>query len=169
MIQAEDLIAIGTMRRPHGHRGEVQCQMLNDYWDHADPEFIFLRLDQLIVPFRVLDWRGKGSDTLIFTLKGIDSEPQAAKLTGTEAYMLRADITDKTGTMIAWSDLVGYTIHDKEYGMIGTVEEVNEQTINTLLTLSDGRLIPIHEDFILSIDPQKRELHLNLPFQLDEL
>ena len=157
------------MRRPHGHRGEIQCTMLNDYWDQADPEFLFLQLDQLYVPFRVLDWRGKGADTLIFTLSGIESEPEAARLVGAPAYMRRADLVTETEEQIAWSDLVGYRVIDQESGTLGTVAEVDEQTINTLLTLDDGRMMPIHEDFILSIDTQAHELHVNLPFQLSSL
>ncbi len=157
------------MRRPHGHRGEIQCTMLNDYWDQADPEFLFLQLDQLYVPFRVLDWRGKGADTLIFTLGGIESEPEAARLVGAPAYMRRADLAAEAEEQIAWSDLVGYRVIDQESGTLGTVAEVDEQTINTLLTLDDGRMIPIHEDFILSIDTQAHELHVNLPFQLSSL
>ena len=98
------------MRRPHGHRGEIQCTMLNDYWDQADPEFLFLQLDQLYVPFRVLDWRGKGADTLIFTLSGIESEPEAARLVGAPAYMRRADMSAEAEEQIAWSDLVGYRV-----------------------------------------------------------
>lgn len=157
------------MRRPHGHRGEIQCTMLNDYWDQADPEFLFLQLDQLYVPFRVLDWRGKGADTLIFTLGGIESEPEAARLVGAPAYMRRADLAAEAEEQIAWSDLVGYRVIDQESGTLGTIAEVDEQTINTLLTLDDGRMMPIHEDFILSIDTQAHELHVNLPFQLSSL
>lgn len=157
------------MRRTHGHRGEIQCTMLNDYWDQADSEFLFLQLDQLYVPFRVLDWRGKGADTLIFTLSGIESEPEAARLVGAPAYMRRADMSAEAEEQIAWSDLVGYRVIDQESGTLGTVAEVDEQTINTLLTLDDGRMMPIHEDFILSIDTQAHELHVNLPFQLSSL
>lgn len=166
MIQSTDLIRIGTMRRTHGHRGEIQCQMQNDYWDQADPEFVFLELDQLYVPYRVEDWRGKGSDTLIFQLRGVDSEPEAARLTGAAAYMLREDMTTEAGETIAWSDLEGYSVVDREEGVLGRIVEVNEQTINTLLTLDDGRLMPIHEDFITDIDTEKKELHVDLPFKM---
>ena len=154
------------MRRPHGLRGEIQCLMLNDYWDSSDPDFLFVQLDQLYVPFRVLDWRGKGADTLIFSLRGVGTEPEAARLSGAEVFMRREDMNDDQAHSVAWSDLVGYTVIDRETGRLGTVSEVNEQTINTLLTLDDGRLMPIHEDFILDIDTEKKELQVDLPFQL---
>ena len=140
--------------------------MLNDYWDSSDPDFLFVQLDQLYVPFRVLDWRGKGADTLIFSLRGVETEPEAARLSGAEVFMRREDMSDDQAHSVAWRDLIGYTVIDREAGRLGTVSEVNEQTINTLLTLDDGRLMPIHEDFILDIDTEKKELQVDLPFQL---
>ena len=116
-----------------------------------------------------MDWRDKGADTLIFTLSGIESEPEAARLVGAPAFMRRADLTAEAEEQIAWSDLVGYRVIDRESGLLGTVAEVDEQTINTLLTLDDGRMMPIHEDFILSIDTRAHELHVNLPFELSSL
>ena len=87
MIEQNELIHIGTMRRPHGKSGELQCQMDNAYWDEADADFLILLLDGIFVPFRVEDWRGKGADSLIFRLKGVDTEAKALRLVNAEAYM----------------------------------------------------------------------------------
>lgn len=167
MIQEQEVIRIGTLRRPHGKKGEVQCQMDNEYWDEADAEFVILKIENIFVPFRVTDWRGKGSDTLIFALQGIDSEEKAARLTGTETFMLRRDLVGQEDTELTWQSLTGYQVEDREQGALGTVTEVDETTMNTLLTLSDGRLIPIHEDFIDEIDTDKHLLRINLPFLLN--
>ena len=32
--------------------------------------------------------------------------------------------------------------------------------------LEDGRMLPLHEDFIVEIDEEARVLHVNLPFSL---
>ena len=74
MITNEQVISIGRLTRTHGKRGELQCLMSNDYWDNADATFIILKLDNILVPFRVLDWRGKGSDSLILQLDHINDE-----------------------------------------------------------------------------------------------
>jgi ribosomal 30S subunit maturation factor RimM len=47
---------------------------------------------------------------------------------------------------------------------LGTVDQVDETTINTLITLNDGRLIPIHEDFIIDINVNDKLLTICLPF-----
>ena len=166
MITNEQVISIGRLTRTHGKRGELQCLMSNEYWDNADATFLILKLDNILVPFRVLDWRGKGSDNLIFQLELIYNEQEAQKLVGTEAFMLLTDMNQEDEIMPTWQSLVGYSVLDTDQGELGRVEEVDETTINTLITLNDGRLIPIHEDFIIDINSEDKRLTICLPFIL---
>ena len=94
MITNEQVISIGKLTRTHGKRGEVQCLMSNEYWDNADATFLILSINNILVPFRVLDWRGKGSDSLIFQLDRINDEQSAQQLVGCQAYMLLSDINE---------------------------------------------------------------------------
>jgi 16S rRNA processing protein RimM len=138
--------------------------MSNEYWDNADATFLILKLDNILVPFRVFDWRGKGSDSLIFQLDHIEDEQQAQRLVGTEAFMLLSDMNQEDEVMPTWQSLVGYCVIDTDQGELGIVDQVDETTINTLITLSDGRLIPIHEDFIVDINAEDKLLTICLPF-----
>lgn len=164
MITTEQVISIGRITRIHGKRGELQCLASNEYWDNANAEFLILNIDNILVPFRVIDWRGKGNDSLIFQLDRITDEQTAQTLIGCQAYMLASDISDEDELMPTWQSLVGYLIVDTDQGELGSVADVDETTINTLITLSDGRLIPIHEDFIINIEPDKKLLTICLPF-----
>lgn len=163
MIEQNELIRIGTMRRPHGKSGELQCQMDNAYWDEADAEFLILLLDGIFVPFHVEDWRGKGADSLIFRLKEVDSEVKALRLVNAETYMLRRDLTEEAEEMMTWQDLTGYEVQNGEHVVLGRVAAVDESTINTLLELEDGRLLPVHEDLIIEIDEPNKRIILDLP------
>ena len=58
------------------------------------------------------------------------------------------------------SELIG------EEEQVGVIAYVDESTINTLATLEDGRMIPLHEDFITEIDEEARVLHVRLPFKI---
>lgn len=166
MIRDEETIRIGTITRTHGNRGEVQCQTDNGLWEEADAEFVVLRLDGIQVPFRVTDWRTKGADTLLLTLDGIDSESKAQALAGAEALMLRRDIAaheeDGQG-MLAWQDLEGWTAYTAGGGCAGVIRRVDETTANILAETDSRRLLPLHEDLIMRLDTQKKELQLNLP------
>ena len=113
------------------------------------PPFVFVRRDGLFVPFR--------SDRI-------------PELIGEEGYVLRSDIQEDGDEMLTWQDLVGYEIEDRgadgEWIPIGIIDTVDESTINTLATLEDGRMLPLHEDFIIEIDEQARVLRVQLPFAL---
>ena len=109
------------------------------------PPFVFVKRDGLFVPFRA---------------------EQAVDLLGEEVFALRSDIRRDEEGELTWQDLVGFTIQDEQDGEIGIIDYIDESTINTLATLTDGRMVPLHEDFIIDIDTETRVLHVNLPFSL---
>jgi 16S rRNA processing protein RimM len=164
MITKEQVIAIGKITRTHGKRGEIQCLTSNEYWDNAEASFLILSINNIFVPFRVLDWRGKGSDSLIFQLDRIADEQSALPLIGCQAYMLTSDLSEEDEVLPTWQSLIGYRVLDSDQGELGTIIHVDETTINTLITLDNDQLIPLHEDFILNIEPDKQLLTICLPF-----
>lgn len=108
------------------------------------PAFVFVKRDGLFVPFR---------------------SENISELIGEEGFVLRSDVQQEDEGTLTWQDLVGYTIVDEEQ-TVGVIADVDESTINTLVTLEDGRMIPLHEDFILDIDEEAHILRVHLPFVL---
>ena len=108
------------------------------------PPFVFVLRDGLLVPFR---------------------SEYISDLIGEEGFVLRSDVNDEEEGLLTWQDLVGYTVVD-EGQEIGIIETVDESTINTLATLTDGRMLPLHEDFITEIDEDAQILRVRLPFAL---
>ena len=109
------------------------------------PPFVFVQRDGLFVPFR---------------------SEQISDLIGEEGFLLRSDVQEEGDGELTWQDLVSYTVEDQTAGTVGVIAHVDEQTINTLATLEDGRMMPLHEDFINAIDEDAHVLHVSLPFQL---
>lgn len=113
------------------------------------PTFVFVKRDGLFVPFR---------------------SENISELIGEEGFVLRSDMQQEDEGTLRWQDLVGYTIEDEgengERMKIGIIANIDESTINTLATLEDGRMIPLHEDFILDIDEDAHLLRVHLPFVL---
>ncbi len=109
------------------------------------PPFVFVKRDGLFVPFR---------------------SQNISELMGEEGFVLRSDIQDEDDGLMTWQDLTGYTIEDDEAGRVGVIDNIDESTINTLATLDDGRLVPLHEDFILDIDEDAHVLRVHFPFAL---
>lgn len=168
MISENELVHIGRIQRTHATCGELQCRMTNTCWEDNDATFIIINVDDIFVPFRVTDWRTKGSEDVLLTIRGIDTEQQAARLIGAEAYMLRSDLPADTELPTDLASLNGYTLHDETHGEIGTITAIDTSTLNTLIELDNGTLLPLHEDLITGIEPQTRTLTVRLPEGLIE-
>jgi ribosomal 30S subunit maturation factor RimM len=96
----------------------------------------------------------------------VNDEQQAQRLIGNEAFMLLSDMSEEDELLPTWQSLQGYYVIDTDQGDLGLVADVDESTINTLITLEDGRMIPIHEDFIIEINSEDKRLTICLPFIL---
>lgn len=170
MIPDSDVIQLGTCTRTHGRRGELHIISDNDLLSIAeDPQFLLLRLDNILTPFRLVEWREKGANAYIVALDGITTEEQAQRFCGKPVYLLRGDLSDNPDEpLLMWQDLIGYEVIDDELGPVGHIKNVDDSTINTLFLLDSEAVIPAHEDFITEIDSDQRKLYVSLPAGLIE-
>lgn len=107
------------------------------------PSFVFVLRDGLLVPFRA---------------------ENISELIGEEGFVLRSDMQEDGGEL-CWQDLVGYTILVKN-AKFGTITAIDDSTMNVFAELEDGRLVPMHEDFILEIDGDSKYIHMQFPFDV---
>lgn len=107
------------------------------------PPFVFVRRDGLFVPFR---------------------SEQISELIGEEGFALKGDMQIDEDEM-AWVDFEGWTIQEDD-ALLGQIVRVDDSTMNIFAELEDGRMIPLHEDFIVEIDETQHVLHVHLPFAL---
>lgn len=107
------------------------------------PEFIFVKRDGLFVPFR--------SEAI-------------SDLRGEEGFVLKGDMEIDEGEM-AWVDFEGWTLQESDEPL-GKIVRVDDSTMNIFAELEDGRMLPLHEDFIMEIDEETKVLRVNLPFEL---
>ena len=107
------------------------------------PPFVFVRRDGLFVPFR---------------------SENISELIGEEGFVLKGDMEMDDDEM-AWVDFEGWTLKEDEL-TIGKIVRVDDSTMNIFAELEDGRMVPLHEDFIVEIDEDAHELRVNLPFAL---
>ena len=107
------------------------------------PEFVFVQRDGLFVPFR---------------------SENIADIKGEEGFVLRGDMEQNDDEM-AWVDFEGWTLQEGNQ-TIGRIVRVDDSTMNIFAELEDGRMIPLHEDFITEIDEDAKVLRVHLPFAL---
>lgn len=107
------------------------------------PAFVFVQRDGLFVPFR---------------------SEEIASLMGEEIWVRKGEVETEEDEM-AWVDFEGWTLIDGDV-TIGKIVRVDDSTMNIFAELEDGRMLPLHEDFIVEIDEEAHLLRVDLPFEL---
>ena len=163
MIREDDVYKIGRIGKPHGIGGEVTLRFRDDVFDRVDAEYLVLMVDGILVPFFIEEYRFRSEEVALVKFEDIDTMDRAAELTGCDVFFPR-HLADIDNDVLTWSQIVGYDIVDVASGkVIGRIESVDESTINVLLELADGTLIPAVDEFIDDIDHEALKLFMSLP------
>ena len=163
MIREDDVYKIGRIGKPHGIGGNVTLRFSDDVFDRVDAEYLVLMVDGILVPFFIEEYRFRSEEVALVKFEDIDTMDRAAELTGCDVFFPR-HLADIDNDVLTWSQIVGYDIVDVASGkVIGRIESVDESTINVLLELADGTLIPAVDEFIDDIDHEALKLFMSLP------
>lgn len=170
MISASDVYKIGTLTRTHGIRGEVAFQFTDDVWDRVDADYLFLRLDGLLVPFFLEEWRFRSDSVALLKFEDVDDAVAASRLVGADVcFPKELTPSDVDEEDLTWKHFIGFEVLQEEQ-KLGTVSSVLDQTANVLLVIEtpEGKelLIPAHENFILKADYRQRLLLVDIPEEL---
>jgi len=168
MIREEEVYLVGKINKPHGTKGELQFTITDDAFmaDEEELEFIFCKLDGILVPFYVEEYRFRSDTTMLLKLEGIDTEDQARKLTGIDVYAKQVLHIPGPDEELTWNFFRGCTVEDIKVGQLGRITHVENSTLNTLFiieTADKELMVPAQEAFIVNIDREKRHLVMNLP------
>lgn len=168
MIKENEVFKIGKLIKPHGIKGEISFTFENDVFDRVECPYLICRINGILVPFFIEEYRFKGSGTALIIFEDIDSEEKAQRISGLEVYFPRKYYEEDIDEEIeySWNFFIGFTVSDKKVGKIGIIEDIDEKTLNTLFLIKDGNqefIVPATEDFIEKIDAKKKVLYMDLP------
>jgi len=181
MIKEAELSKIGYFGKPHGVVGEIS--LLTDFelaGISGDP-CIVCDIDGIWTPFFIRSCRQKNASTLLVSFDNMDSEDNVKFFSRKTVYVFTDRIkpddplfdrdedemnllqTNKN-TRSRSDNLVGYTLIDDRRGTIGTVIEVDDRTLNVLLTVDyKGSEILIPLAFATSIQHKQKTMNFTLP------
>ena len=131
--------------------------------DNREP--VFIVFDGLRVPFFIQDLHPKGS-RYILHLNDITSLEDAEEVVGREIF---ADVEFEEEEQ---TDFTGWQVldHGKPAGEVSGLEPIPGNPCLYISVKDRGEvLVPLHEDFIVSIDEKHHILSLNLPEGLLQL
>lgn len=167
MIKQESVYKIGVIGKPHGVKGEVAFLLNDDVFDRVDADYLVLKIEGILVPFFMEEYRFKNNETALMKFIDVDTQEQARALTGCEVYFPRA-LSDSTEDTLSWAEIIGYTlIEHASQTVVGQIMNVDTSTVNVLFEVENAEkevlLIPASEAFIVQTDTRKKTISLNLP------
>ena len=171
MIEPREVIKISKVTKTHGVSGELSCTFINDIFGEDDAPYLVVDIDGIFVPFFIEEYRFKSDVTALIKFEDIDDTDSAKLLLGRELYFPMKYLSDEDVNNFG-EGLVGYKIYSNK-SLIGTVSAVDDTTANILFSIitesGDEILIPATDDFVESIDENKREIIMSLPEGLLEI
>lgn len=169
MIKEDEVYKIGQITRTHGVKGEVALSFTDDVWDRADADYLVLRMDGILVPFFMEEYRFRSDTMALVKFEDYDTSEQASALCGSEVFFPHSLTPEaEPEDEYTWRYFTGFQLIEEEHGLLGTIDHVEDSTANVLFVVGD-LLIPAAGDFVTDIDHKGRRITMRLPHGLLDL
>lgn len=165
---ADTLLVIGQINGAHGLDGNVKVRSFAQSLDLFAPGsrvFIHIETCEDARPFDIQRCvpHKKG---LLMHLAGVNDRDAAEALIGKELLVHRSRLPEPEDNAWYWQDLYGLTVTDQALGNLGIIDTVFSTGAHDILVVKDQeteRLIPMHRQFVLTVDLDKAVVITRLP------
>ncbi len=154
------MFRIAKVLKSNGTDGDILIGLSDVAIEEIDTkEPVFIEFDGLPVPFFFESLRPKGNGKAIAHITDVDSLEDAEEVVG------RAMSVDYFEEEESGEDFIGWTLFDgeREVGPVTDVEDIPGNPCLDVLFNGGTVMIPFHEDFIESVDRERRRLVMNVP------
>jgi 16S rRNA processing protein RimM len=138
-------------------------------------EPVFIYFDGLPVPFFIESFTKRGHSKALVRLTDISSMEDVEEIVGKGIFIDEAGLPEMTFEEDGWAILVGWTLltpaedtDDQEPVLyeVGEITDFIDIPNNPCIeaeTKNGTVMIPLHEDLILSVDPDNQEIIMHIP------
>lgn len=162
----DDAIKIGKVTKYNSCKGGVVVRLTDTAILEDTGNCLIIEANRLKVPFLMESYAIKSRDTALVHLLEVRNEDEAREIIGSDVFCQREAFADAEISKIPTLNyLTGFEVHDKKAGLLGTVTATDDSSLNLLLYIKGEKdlVIPFNEDFLVSLNPNKRVLKLDLP------
>lgn len=173
MMKKSDCFLLGRIVKVNKKTAEVIIATdVDDPTAHVDNEVLFIEIDGGLVPFFTSQMELSGDDTYRLFFEDWGDPVKAQRLVGCKTFLPLTKLNALQDDQFYYHDLIGFHLTDKKLGNIGTIAEIFETPEQTLLQVffkETEILIPLADDFFVSINKAKKRLTLDMPDGLIDL
>ena len=155
------MLKIAQVLKSNGTDGGLVLSFLDVSPEDIDlEEPVFVEFDGLPVPFYFESFTRRGNNRAVVHLTGVRSLKDADELAGASVY---ADYFEEEEE----EDLTGWTVKDDRGQEVGVVTGYEDIPGNLCIYVKTPRgeevLLPLHEELVISMDPEGQVLTLTIP------
>ena len=102
----------------------------------------------------------------------INSELEANSIVNCEIYLPLNSLPVLKGNKFYYHDVINYLVVDENFGEVGKIKNIKENISQDLFVIdykSNDVLIPIHDEFIINVDRDKKQIIVKTPEGLIDL
>ena len=166
-VKLNDLLEVGVVVGIHGLRVDLKIRPLpTGHLALPGARKVYL-MDSEGLPVQHKAVRSsQHKQNVLLRLAGLDNLAAVEPLMGSSIWMAKADLPERDDEQYYWSDLDGLEVIDQQQGVLGRVVGMFTTTAHDILEvdgLTGEILIPAIEPFLVQVDRDKGQLHVNLP------
>ncbi|MDR1005903.1 MAG: ribosome maturation factor RimM [Bacteroidales bacterium] len=170
-MDKKDCYFLGRIVKNFGLKGEVAASLDTDSpYNYAKLDSVLIEIGNRLVEWRIDAIRIQNNKAFIkfenTTLE--DSE----RLIGKELYLPLTCLPPLEGNKFYYHEIIGFNVEDKALGHLGTITEVVDTAPQALLSIDhEGKeiLLPLVDEFLISIDREHKQIKVSCPEGLVEL
>jgi 16S rRNA processing protein RimM len=165
-------ILLGRITKVSGYEGAVTIRLEKVFFENIPQmESVFLEIEGRPVPFFISDMEYSGADILKLTFAGYDCIDKIGEFTGCRVFLTTT--LNENSKIKDIHTLSGYQVFTADEKLLGIIREIitnpGQMLLSVITTGKKEILIPLHEDFIVSIDKKKKTIIMDIPEGLTEI
>ena len=177
-VTLDDLHQVAQVLKSNGTDGELVLGFRDIAPDDINlKEPVFIVFDGLPVPFFIESFTKRGNSKALVRLTGIHNQEDVEEIAGKAVYIEEGEEQEMSleedgfAALVGWmlltpSDTSSESLEDIELTEVGEITDFVDIPNNPCIeveTENGAVMIPLHEDFILSVDPENLEIIMQIP------
>ena len=129
-------------------------------------EPVFIIFDGLPVPFFIETFTKRGNTKALVRLTDINSMEDVEEIAGKAVFVEEDSLPELSLEEDGYQALVGWTVLNGNLIEVGTITDFMDIPNNPCIeveTENGAVILPLHEDYILSVDPEYQEIIMQIP------
>jgi 16S rRNA processing protein RimM len=164
-IGEPEYLVVGSLRRPHGVRGEMVMEVLTDFPERLQPGTqVFLGAAYKAMEIESTRPHGEG---LLIKFSGVQTPEEAGRYRNESVYVTTADRPALPDGHYYEHQLIGFSVvEDDTNEIIGTLSEILRTGANDIYVVtrldSSEVLLPVIASVVLELDAGRRVVRVHL-------